>query len=523
MTPVETRLPAAAVEAGRKAFPAVATVGFHLSDVGNAERLVARHRSEIRYCAPRRKWLVWDGRRWAWDETRHVERLAKATARAIYAEAEHATNQDAAHAIARHAARSEQAERIRAMLTLAVSEAGVPVLPSELDSDPWLFNVENGTLELSSGRLRAHDRRDLITKLAPVEYDPDARSAIWDRFIADATGGDDELAAYLQRAVGYALQGTVTEKAFWFLYGPPDGMKSTFIRAVQGAFGEYGVSASFDTWIVHTSTGGNRSDLVRLMGARLVSSCEVRKGAKFDEAILKAVTGNDAITAAAKYEADVSFYPAFALWLAGNDAPILADDDAGAWARVRRIPFTNPVPSNKRDPKMAERLATPEARAAILAWAVRGCLDWQRSGVATCRAVERSNAAYRAEMDRVGGFFRDHCGFAPHELVAATVLQERYAEWCQDQGVRFPLPWREVVVRLRERGAVPVKHMGQRAWRGIRLVDADPPQHAGRHDSTDGGSMDSPYEAPQERLPENGVPSVPAARVLRAPAIGGGS
>lgn len=461
-----------AVRAGDEAFPEISMIGMRLTETGNAERLVARYRDRIRYCPPRRRWLMWALHRWVWDERGEIQRFAKATVRGIYGEAERCDDEEKRKAISKHARDSEKAARRAAMITLAQSEDGIAVLPNELDADPWAFNVLNGTIDLRTGELRPHRREDLITKLSPVVYDAAARSELWEQYLRDATGGDEELAAYLQRSVGYALQGTITEKAFWFLHGPPDGMKSTFIDAVDGALGEYHVPTSFETWLVQSSTGGNRGDLVRLMGARLVSSVEVRKGAKFDEAMIKSITGGDAITAAAKYEAELSFYATFALWLAANDAPVIRDDDEGAWSRVRRVPFVHPLPKDRQDPTMRARLREPAARAAILAWAVQGCLAWQKQGIGTCAAVEASTAEYRTDMDRVAGFFAERCVFAVDGKAERKALRTGYEEWCKENGIKVPLSGKELGARLRDKGVTDAKSDGRRFWAGVRLSGA---------------------------------------------------
>jgi putative DNA primase/helicase len=256
------------------------------------------------------------------------------------------------------------------------------------------------------------------------------------------------------------------------LFGPPDGTKSTFISAVAAAFGDYAVTADFSTWLVQSNTGGNRGDLVALMGARLVTSVEVRKGAKFDESIMKRITGGDALTAAAKYEAEITFMPSFALWLAANDAPEARDDDEGFWRRVRRIPFTNPIPKARQDPDMPEKLRAPEVLQAILAWAVEGCLRWRTDGMGTCTAVEASTAAYRAEMDRAAGFFSDSCAFGKglgYE-VTNSELRVAYENWCEDNGMK-PLSAKDFAGRLTARGCKPATKVkgNNRGWEGLRL------------------------------------------------------
>jgi putative DNA primase/helicase len=267
------------------------------------------------------------------------------------------------------------------------------------------------------------------------------------------------------------MQGTTAEKMFWFIYGPPNGTKSTFIGTIESAFGEYATAASFETWLVQSSTGGNRGDLVRLLGARLVSSVEVRKGARFDESILKSITGGDAITAAAKYESDITFYATFALWLAGNDCPTIRDDDEGAWSRVRRIPFTNPLPKERQDAKMRENLRGGVVQSAVLAWAVKGCLEWQRIGIGTCDAVEKSSAEYRSEMDRVADFFAECCAFEPWDeaRVSRKTLRDSYVAWCAENGKK-PMDAKEFASRLRERGAIDGKSDGVRIWKRVRLL-----------------------------------------------------
>ncbi len=443
----------------------VRLLSFALTDYGNAERFVARYRDRVRFCPPRRSWLMWDERRWRWDETGDVVRLAKRTVREIYREASAAKSDEQRQAIARHAAKSESATRINALLELAKTEEGIPVLPADLDADHWLLTVENGTIDLRTGVLREHQQSDLITKMAPVAYDPAAKSELWDRCLRDATGGDDDLTGYLQRIFGYSLTGDASEKALFFFFGPPNTAKSTVLGAWAHTLGDYAASAGFETWCARRDVGGNRGDLVKLMGARLVSSVETKRGAKLDEGLVKKVTGGDPIDAAAKYEAEITFVCTFTLVLAANDAPRIRDDDDGLWARMQRVPFTNVIADP--DPKFREQLCAPEVVAAILAWGVQGCLEWQSTGLKPPASVLDSTAAYRAESDRFVGFADSELRFEADATIPRKRLREIYERWCEDEGIKG-VGARELAERMRDAGASERKSDGKRLWVNVR-------------------------------------------------------
>ena len=441
----------------------------HGTDTGNAQRLVVLFGDRVRFCTPRKKWLMWTGQRWEWDARDQIQELGKAVARAMWDEVKRQReDSDAKKAAVKNAMYAESRQGLTNMIELAKSS--LAVLPNDLDADPWVFNVQNGTLDLRTGVLRAHSREDLITKLSPVEYAPDARSSLWDECLAKFTGGDADLSAYLQRALGYALYGFAREKSFWFAYGKPDGGKSTFMGAVAACLGDYHVAADSETWLTRHDAGGNRGDLVRLLGARLVTSSEFKPGGRFDVKIMKSITGGDPLTAAAKYEGEVTFQPSFALWLGANDAPTIHDDDDGMWRRVRRVPFTHPIPRADQDPAMQEKLQAPAVQAAILAWLVRGCAIWQRDGLGSCAAVDESNAAYRAEMDRVEPFFDECCVFDPTTSTSAKVLREAYSSYCQTARIRVPVGAKEFARKLRLKQCEDKKSNGTIFWAGVRLT-----------------------------------------------------
>jgi putative DNA primase/helicase len=469
---------------------------FNLTDLGNAERFVAQHGDDVRYCYQWRKWLVWAGVRWERDETGKVERLAKETVRSIYEEAAAAESEARRKELAKHATRSEAEARIRAMLELAKSE--VPVSPEELDRDPWKLNTLNGTVDLvGSGELMDHKREDLITKVAPVEYDPEASSEVWERCLKTITGGDAALARFLQRAAGYSLTGDVSEEVLFFVHGPAASGKSTFIEALKSALGDYATTADFEAFLARRDVGGARNDIARLAGARLVASIEVDEGKRLAEGLIKMLTGGDVVTARHLYKEAFEFLPAFKLWLAANHAPRIRDDDEAMWRRILRVPFEHIIPKEARDPAVKRALRNPQRTgAAILAWAVQGCLAWQREGLGVPPAVETATRELREEMDPLKDFFEDCCILKPEAWVLTADLRQAYETWARERGEAFVLRGRQFTDRLKARSLVPERRHAGRGWQGIGLfTTTPPPPNRAKRDVSDTGQNPS---KPQE-------------------------
>ena len=168
----------------------------------------------IRYCWPWGRWLVWNGRFWSRDETGEIHRLAEATVRAMYEEAARSSSPEWREALGAWAVKCESHERRTKMLASAQAIEGIPIRPEELDRDPWLLNVRNGTINLRTGTLRPHAREDLISRGIDVDYDPAAVCPTWKRFIREVFAGDAETIPFVQRAIGYSLTGDIQSTPF---------------------------------------------------------------------------------------------------------------------------------------------------------------------------------------------------------------------------------------------------------------------------------------------------------------------
>lgn len=406
--------------------------GSDRNDLANAQRLVARHGGDMRYCHPWRKWLCHDDVRWREDDTGEVERRAKDTVRSIYQEAAEEADPDRQARLAKWAVSSASAARIRSMITLADSEPGIFVLPDELDTDPWLLNVLNGTIDMRTGELREHRPADLITKLAPVEYHPNAKAPTWLNFLDHIMAGRQELVDFLQRAVGYSLTGDTREQILLMLIGAGANGKSTFIEALLAMLGDYGAVAA--PGMLLTSRGDRHpTEVAALQGRRLVSSMEVGEGRRFREELVKQLTGGDTLTARRMHEDFWSFQPTHKLWLTANYKPQIRGTDLAIWRRIMLIPFDVTIPPKERDKSLPTKLQAELP--GILAWAVQGCLTWQENGLEPPKDVRAATQQYRRESDPLAEFITQRCTTDDSAAkIRAGPFYAAYRGWAEAQG-----------------------------------------------------------------------------------------
>jgi putative DNA primase/helicase len=442
--------------------------GYNLTDLGNARRLVHRHGRNLRYCWLWRKWLVWDGKRWVKDDTGEVYRLAKETVSSIYQEAAAAPNDEARKELGKHATRSEAGARIKEMVDLARSD--VPVMPDELDASPDLLNTESGTIDLRTGELREHRREDLITKIAPTTYRPDAAAPTWEAFLERVLPGED-LRAFVRRAVGYSATGDTSEQCMFINHGGGANGKSTFQEAIASALGDYAMRAPTEMLLAKRSDGVP-NDVARLKGARFVSASETEEGRRLAESRIKDLTGQDTITARFMKAEWFDFAPTHKLWLSTNHKPEIRGTDAAIWRRIRLVPWAVTIPPAEQDKKLP--IALRHELAGILAWVVRGCLQWRREGLQAPDEVRKATGEYRAEMDVLAGFLVECCELDTGHWEYAKDLYECYKRWCDENGER-PEPQRKFGGRLGERGFQRDRggSRGAGIWRGVRLTEGE--------------------------------------------------
>ncbi len=483
-----------------------------LTDLGNAERFVRLFGGEVRYSHERRLWLVWNGRFWQWDDGDvRVMSLARRTVRSIYREASEEPDDGRREAMVKHAQRSESCQRLVAVAKLGQSGEGVPVRLAELDADPWLFNCGNGTLDLRTGKLKQHRREDLITMMAPVDYAPGAGCPLWLSLLDRVTGGSAELQSYLQRAVGYSLTGDTSAQVVFFLWGQGSNGKSTFVGTIRRLVGPYGARLDMNALTTRGSSGP-RESLADLCGKRFVAASEIEDGSRLAVSLIKDLSGGESIRADRKYEHGFEFQPQLKLWLSGNHRPVIADNTYSIWRRLKLVPFVVTIPADEVDPRYPSKLEAELP--GILAWAVEGCLQWQRGGLGDPDVVVRETGGYRREQDVLADFVEDCCHLDTVASVSKADLRAAYTRWCEENGAG-PLGQRTFRARLLEMGITDGRTADRktRIWMGLRLADRPDKTPSVADNSGQAHPRNSVYEEDHEEFPDTAVRSCPASGI----------
>jgi putative DNA primase/helicase len=460
------------------------------TDLANAEQLVKMFGPDLGYVGSWQKPISWDGKRWAIDDSAKWNRCAAHVARVIYADGtkrcKDDPDDDYAKAVKAWGKKSQSIERLSAMVRTAQLHVQSIRIASHkgLNANPWLLNVQNGTLNLQTGKLQAHNRKDWITKIAPVKYDEKAVCPVWDRFLKKVTNNDRDLMEYLQRVVGYALTGEVSEHVLFFFYGGGKNGKSTFLNTISSMLGEYAFAAP--RGLLFKQQGSQHDTrFATLHGCRFVTCSEIEEGQMFDEALTKDLTGGDPISARRMREDHWEFIPTHKLFMAGNHKPAVRGADEGIWRRIRLVPWLVQITEKEKDVNLKKRLL--KELPGILRWAVQGCLAWQKRGLDMPAIVQEATAQYRDESDVLGQFLNTNLTFTANVITPRYIIRELYEAYCKENGFE-PLGARRFSAALREKGATDTvkRHLVEaipygpnardggwkvvNAWRGVRLT-----------------------------------------------------
>lgn len=407
-------------------------------DTGNAQRLIDRYGDVIRYSYNRKKFYVYDGKVWSIDEIGAVNHLVDSVVDSIEDEEwevkhsddpeQQEKNENAAiDRKNKHLARSRSTHAKKNMLTQA--EHRVAVTPEEFDSEGSLLNIQNGYVDLATGERYTPDKTKMFSMITSIDPEENNEPSKWMQFLNETFGGDEDMINFMQRAVGYSLTGSIREQVMFILHGKGRNGKSIFIETIRDILGTYTNNIQAKTLMVR-STETINNDIAKLQGARMVTSSEPSEGFRFDEGLIKQLTGGDVVTARFLFGEEFDYNPEFKLWLTTNVKPIIKGTNDGIWRRLLLIPFDIQVPVDKVDKDLGDKLLQEGGE--ILQWAIDGCLMWQEDGLQIPDKVVEASKTYRNEMDPLGQFIQDRCELGDDFEERGGSLFEEYKDWADE-------------------------------------------------------------------------------------------
>ncbi|URQ05027.1 DNA primase/helicase [Arthrobacter phage Iter] len=454
---------------------------YSLSDLGGARYLrdyIESIGSGVRYTEEVGFFLLEDGV-WRKDERQAVRTHAQSVAdlvrdlartASIEATRDGASDADKKRAgrLNKYAAHVQTSNGLNFMLRELQAVHGVPASVGDFDQHPDLLACRNGVVDLRSGELRPHDPALLLTRRIDFDYDPDAKAPRWEAFLEEVFPAFPELPAYMRRLVGYGITGHTTEQCFAVLWGTGANGKSVYTDTLTEVFRELTSTTPFSTFEDRAS-GGIPNDLAALKGARLVMASEGEQGRPMAESVLKRVTGRDLIAARFMRKEFFEFRPQFLLNLATNFKPSFKGQDEGLWRRVKLIPWERYFAPHERDHRLGDKLLAE--REGILAWAVRGAMEWYKGGLQDPDIIRSSTKEYRETSDALAGFLPGvFVQDSEAGRVEGKVLFDEYLKWADEENLPAKERWtrRTFFGALEERGLTKRKTMNGVAFDGIR-------------------------------------------------------
>jgi putative DNA primase/helicase len=432
-----------------------------LTDLGNAECLAERHGENVRYDNINKKWLMWDGQRWAMDSRRAVERMMNETMRAR----RDAYNKDKNEIGWKFAIRSENAAKIEAGMKRAQALEGIVTVVQEYDTNTMLACAGDTTIDLETVTMRPSNRNDLITMRTGADYYEGATCPTWLQFMEELFPAQPAMQAYVQRAWGYSLTGDIREQCFFMCHGLGANGKSTFLNVLHALLGDYAQTADFTLFEADTSE--SRSDLANFRAARVLTVAENDQDKRLAEGRIKRITGGEKITARELYAMPFTYKPKFKLWMAMNHKPVIRGADDGIWRRIQFITFSQSF-KGREDKTLEQRLRGELS--GILNWALHGLRDWHAQGLNPPAEVRQATEEYRRESDLIGQWIEACCLLDNKMMMNAADGYESYTKWCEEVGLRAvaKVTWGR---QLREKNVQPYLSSGQAKYRGIGLRD----------------------------------------------------
>lgn len=417
-------------------------------------------------------WHEYDGARWSecrdGAEVRAVVQLVK-DALGELPMLRGDTRQDLSYDIRK----VESSAGVAGVLDLAASMHPCTVAAERMDADPYLLNTRSGTVHIDTGAVRPPTPADHLSKVTRAEFDPTARSDVFDAFLARIQP-DVDMRAFLARQLGSALLGVVRDHVLLIWNGTGANGKGTLRDAVRHALGDYAVEVPADILLLNKhGQQGMAPERMRLKGARVAFCSEIANGARLDEATMKKLTGGDPVNAKLLYRNPIEFDPSHTLVMLTNHLPQVRGDDPATWRRIYSVPFGEVIPAEDRDGELPEKLkACPEA---VLAWLWAGWLDYQQNGLNPPQAVLDATKRYQLDSDVLARFLDDEDAVLHgHGSVLSSALYRAFLDWVRQQGEDLVMSNKAFTEAMELRGHRKKHTNAGKVWEHLMLITTSP-------------------------------------------------
>lgn len=440
------------------------------NDLGNARRLLDRFGDDLIW-VDNIGWYAWTGTCWSAEEgPRMAQRAAHRTAMKCYSEAKAVelagpkdgeTPKDFSGRVESYrtfAKSSGNSGKLAGMLNEARPYRSKTV--DDLDGDPVVFNVRNGTLVFDARTaqqraevgadaddrvaFRPHRREDLITHVAAVDYDPEAECPTFHAFLASAVPMAEER-VYIQRWLGYCLTGLQRDQKVTCFTGGGSNGKSTLVETIEALMGDYAMRLPFESLQRDDHRSGSQAtpDLVNLPGRRFVIAAEPETNTILSTSIIKKLTERTEMMVRALNQNFFTFTPQHHVTLMYNDPPVVKAQDDGTWRRITVVQWRRKfIDEHERelhpdaplkDYGLTEKLLGELP--GILNWLLDGLRLYLDQGLDPPETIKEATAQYRADNDPVGAFMRVALMPMANAVIQGKTLYDAYAKWCEQSGL----------------------------------------------------------------------------------------
>jgi len=452
--------------------PMVEYENYYNTDTGNAERFVATFPDTFKYNHDSHKWLMWNGKYLQECSRGEEDKAVKEMARLMIIRVSQIEDDYKRKTFLKEALKCEEEFERRNCLASAQSITEVAVTYEDLDTDPYLINLENGVYDLTKNVLVPHEqmRGKLLTKVAPCSYIPGAKCPKWIAFLNLIFPNKKNLIGFLQRFLGHAMCGVGADRIVVLGYGKGANGKTTIAEVMKMVQGVYAQHVPSDMFLTKYGKQGATPEIAKLKGARFVVATEMPEGRRLDENFLKTVTGSDTIAARRLYEEGFEFRPTHTLMIMTNHLPVVKGHDKGLWDRVRILPFDVSIPQEMQKSSNLVLAEFKEELSGILNWVLDGWKAYQAGGFQAPEEVMIASQKYRENMDHVQDFLAE-CTLPDGEYEHSS-LYFTYAIWCDANGERKnKLTKKELREHMKRLGYVldDDNHKPQ-TWIGIQQV-----------------------------------------------------